>query len=291
MTQHVFRSSLAGAMPIAMCFGYLYGSALSVLGIFAFLWAAFVAFLVTLCFAHLFLAIRKRIGEPFYLLLHLAAGYGLGMLFASVDTQTDSFEELYTSRETMLPLVASMAAWSYLFLFDTLGKRFDGEGAVAAKLLLLFVVCLALSYLPISRPYIESDSCHNVLRDQRSSNSPIESIRLTLPLDAEPTLRAIYDTFAGKHGLDAAGHPIHKDSAQTSMCSEAVTIKAGGFFEGRHGIRIFEMSPGSEWRELTQTLVCELNEVWPNSISFSDGRSHQHDEQFELIANCRPRHD
>ena len=150
------------------------------------------------------------------------------------------------------------------------------------------LVSAALSYLPISRPYLESDSCHNVLRDQRSSHRPIVNIRLSLPLDAEPKLRAYYDSFVEKHSLRAVGHAIHKDSAQTNMCNERVTIKAGGFFEGRHSIIVFEMSPDSEWRQLTAELVCGLEESWPGSMSFSGKSVDEHSQSRNWIARCYP---
>ena len=286
MARHVIRSSLAAATPIALCYGYLYSTALWFLGVMALLWAEFVAFLFTLCFAHLFLAIRKRVREPLYFLLHLSAGYGLGVLIFSFDVRSDTFEERYTSRETMLPLVASMAAWTYLFLFDS-PKWFPGSKyEKSLKVVLFMLVSAALSCLPISRPYLESDSCHNVLRDQRSSHGPIVNIRLSLPVDAEPKLRAYYDSFVEQHSLRAAGHAIRKDSAQTNMCNERVTIRAGGFFEGRHVISVFEMSPDSEWRQLTKELVCGLEERWPGSMTFSGKSVDEHAQPGNWIARC-----
>ena len=286
MARHAIRSSLAAATPIALCYGYLYSTALWFLGVIALLWAEFVAFLFALCGAHLFLAIRKRVREPLYFLLHLCVGYGLGVLMFSFDARSDTFEERYTSRETMLPLVASMAAWAYLFLFDSPKWFPDSKYEKRVKVLLFMLASAALAYLPISRPYIENDSCHNVLRNQRSTIGLVESIRLSLPLDAEPKLRAYYDNFVAKHNLRAAGHAIHKDSAQTSMCNERVTFKAGGFFEGRHGISIYEISPDSEWRQITAELVCGLEEMWPGSMSFSGKNVDERGEARQWIARC-----
>ena len=286
MASHKIRASLAAAAPISLAFGYLYGSALWLLGVVAFLWSGFIAFLVALLAAQPFFAVKPRITQPYYFLLHLSVGYLLGILFASIDARTDTLEELYTSRETTLPLVASLGAWCYLFLYDGTTKQHGlvermGAGLKLATLLLALVL---LAYIPIAKPYIESDSCHNVLRDQRSSNGPIESIRMSLPPDAEPQLKSYYAEFATRHNLESSGHPIHKHSAQTSMCNERVTFKASGFFEGRHFVRVFEMVPNSEWQTLAEELVCDIEQIWPGSIQLSD--RDDGDDTAKLAARC-----
>jgi len=288
MAGHAIKASLAAAAPVSLAYGVLYGSALAFLGWAVGLFAGLVTFLIAICLAPLFLAARSRVREPWYFVLHLIFGALLGVLIASLDSRADSIAEIYASRETTVPLASSLSAWAYLFLFDTRSRPGQKALRIGSKLNLpIFVIAVAaLSYIPISRPYIEDDACHNVLRDQRSSNRPVEQIRLSLPVDVEAELKAYYMAFALKHDLRTRGHKIHKSSAQTSMCNERVTIRAGGFFEGRHGISVYEMSPDSEWQILAEEIVCDFKARWPDGIQFSDGGGYKHDNPQRLEAYC-----
>jgi len=288
MRRHALIASLSAAAPVALAYGVLYGSALAFLGWVAGPIAGFFAFLAALFVSPVFLAARSRLPEPWYFLMHLSIGWLLGILIAFIDPRTDSSSELFASRETTLPLVASISAWLYLYLFASseLSEPNAGKLLRIFKMSIYTFAIATLSYLPILRPYIEDDRCHNVLRDQRSSNRANESIHLSLPIDAEAELKAYYAEFALKHQLDAIGHSINKTSAQSSMCNARVTIKAGGFFEGRHRVGVYEMAPDSEWQILAEEMVCDFKSKWPGSVQFSDGGGYKHDRPRQLTAHC-----
>lgn len=290
MASLLVKASLAAAAPVALSQSMIYG----IFGVIAGPFSGLFTFALAACLASPFLKLRPKIREPYYFVLHLVGGYLAGVLLTFLDPQADTYGEVFLGREVSLPLIASLSAWAYLFLFnpDSSGASTDSNSVRSGHMSLycsvpIFVVCVfGLSFLPGSRPYSEDEACDNVLRGQLPSNAPLERIRLTLPEGDEAKLKRYYAEFAFKHQLQSKGHAIHTTSAQTSMCNERVTFKAGGFFEGRHGISVFEMSPNSEWQELTEELVCGLKERWPDSLKFSDDGGQKHDLPLVLKAHC-----
>ncbi|TVQ35825.1 MAG: hypothetical protein EA370_08975 [Wenzhouxiangella sp.] len=132
---------------------------------------------------------------------------------------------------------------------------------------------------------IRDRSCHNVLRDGRTSASPVMVIDLSLKRGEWPELKQFFQRFAGMSGLDYRGSIDDSGGAVSvlslSLCTEPdFTIgvneqywhhRGGGIIPGRGlSIAIFSLDEGFEWKPIAESLILEMNETWPTRVRFRD---------------------
>jgi hypothetical protein len=151
----------------------------------------------------------------------------------------------------------------------------------------LALAAVALSALVFAIPAIRKDrTCHNMLRDGRSSISP--QVNLDLPLGVEdwPVLTKRFEDVAAAHALSlrdsSRSQPGVVHVLGLSLCNDqGVNIAAheqrwaAQNFEplvAGSGISIsaYELRPDSGWKDPMRGLVAALEATWPGKVRFRD---------------------
>jgi hypothetical protein len=145
-------------------------------------------------------------------------------------------------------------------------------------------------------------SCHNVLRDGRSSAAPSLNVDLDIPMDDWPTLTTLVEGFAVSHGMLFRNAGIEKPEVKTlglSACTEqGLVISANDqrwsaqnyapILPGRGvPVAVFDVNGSGAWQPLGRELVAAFDSQWPGKVRFigPDGRAISRSEA--LPANAR----
>lgn len=137
-------------------------------------------------------------------------------------------------------------------------------------------------------------SCHNPLRDGKSSIGPVLSIQINVSIDEWRQVRKIFSAFANKNSLSFKDSSESRSQAvkllRLSMCLETgVLIKtneqrwASNDFvpamAARDGVGVYIYSPSEadNWQSLASLLIEEFEDQFPSGISFWDEKGHSID--------------
>lgn len=129
-------------------------------------------------------------------------------------------------------------------------------------------------------------TCHNSLRDGRTSIGSEIGINLRIGASEWNEFAAILEDFGQSAGLSVQNDMLNEAGAMqklyVSICDEAGTnisvIKmifpdspAGDISKGNLLIGVYQPQGGDSWKVLTKTLVGRLSKQWPGRIWFSGG--------------------
>jgi hypothetical protein len=151
----------------------------------------------------------------------------------------------------------------------------------------LAAVAIALAALVVAIPSITKDrTCHNMLRDGRSSVRPQLNVDLQIAIEDWPKLIRQFEDFGKTHALS------FRNSSRTdpgvvhvlglSLCNEnGVNISAidqrwaprnfEPIVPGRGiGVGVYELRENSGWKERARELVAVLEAAWPGQVTFRD---------------------
>lgn len=132
----------------------------------------------------------------------------------------------------------------------------------------------------------QDKSCHNVLRDGRSSIG--SELRIDLDIDhAEwPVLEQEFESFAAAHSLSFRNNSEERPGIvrmlYLSACTEDMTISAAehrwasrgyrSLIDGRGvGINIYQPGESGGWQVLAEDLCERLESRWPGRVRFRNG--------------------
>ncbi len=164
-------------------------------------------------------------------------------------------------------------------------RKDASEGSFPSWLLPVFSALL-IAGIVISPILTRDRSCHNVLRDGRTSASPALNAELTVSRDEWRNLESLYKRFALENGLEFRGsideRPDVVSVLSLSMCSEPGFViwshkqhwhsRGGGPVPGRGvSVAVFLLEPEIEWIPLGQKFIEELSDHWPGQVRFRNG--------------------
>lgn len=169
--------------------------------------------------------------------------------------------------------VGSLLAWPlslWLSLGQSRAHRLRSLLVIAATLVMV-VGAFAVPRLTIDR------SCHNPMRDGRTSIGPVASFRLALPQRDWPELDRLLHRFARERGWSAQvdRQPETGDMPwfQQSLCTEPGTqIMVMNNVPEPLGIEVSAYQPqgGDSWRQPMRALHAQLSAIWPHRIGYRD---------------------
>lgn len=138
--------------------------------------------------------------------------------------------------------------------------------------LLAAALCVVLSAFAMSEAS-KDRSCHNPLRNGRSSIAPVASFDLKVGPDQWKRAEGIIHGFGTKRGWDVFSEVLADDDFkwfQMSLCREPGTqIAVQGLSEfGLVSISVFQPQGGNSWRLPFVTLLGSIEEAWPKSVEF-----------------------
>lgn len=184
--------------------------------------------------------------------------------------------------------VGGLAFWVSLKLHGAFEHKSTGKrGPFAQKsvsyfgLLVVFIVAGVL-LIPAAT---KDRSCHNVLRDGRTSISPVLHIDLDVKESDWPDLTQLYIDFAQAHAMQFRDSSENRPGAVTllylSACRDDFVVSTNEQrwshrnFEPTMpgwgiGIRVYEMEIGAEWPVAAMDLTERLERRWPTQVRFRD---------------------
>lgn len=161
------------------------------------------------------------------------------------------------------------------------------------------VASLAVAAIP---GMTKDRSCHNVLRDGRSSAAPSLNVDLDIPMDDWPTLTTLVEGFAVSHGMLFRTAGINKPEVKTlglSACTEqGLVINADDqrwaaqnyapILPGRGvPVSVFDLNGGGAWQPLARELVAAFDTQWPGKVRFIGPDGHAISRSEALPAKSR----
>jgi hypothetical protein len=149
------------------------------------------------------------------------------------------------------------------------------------------VAALAVAAVPQTT---KDRSCHNVLRDGRSSAGPSLRVDLDIAMDDWSILTTLVEGFAVSHGMLFRNAGIEKPEVKTlglSACTEQGLVisahdqrwaaqKYAPILPGRGvPVSVFDLNGSGAWQPLARALVAAFDSQWPGKVRFfgSDGRA------------------
>lgn len=162
------------------------------------------------------------------------------------------------------------------------------------------LAALLLAVTTLSVPAITKDrSCHNVLRDGRSSISSQLNIDLDIQDEDWDKLRETFASLASQNRLsfrdDSEVRPDVVRTLYLSVCDDGTTISTSeqrwasqgyrNVLEGRGvGIFVYQTRESADWRTLARSLIDELEQRWPDQVRFRGGDGRLIPEPSDLAA-------
>lgn len=144
----------------------------------------------------------------------------------------------------------------------------------AALLVAGAVGCVAAAFFV---PVVTADrSCHNTLRDGRTSSAPVAGFDLRVGPDQYRTVEREVKAFAGEGDWSVLGH-VQRDARfewlQFSLCREPGTqILVQGVPDlGLVSIDLTQPQGGDSWRRSFHLLHARIAARWPGRIAYRDG--------------------
>ncbi|MEM6582921.1 MAG: hypothetical protein AAF699_16695 [Pseudomonadota bacterium] len=249
----------------------------------------------------------------------IVAGFGIGGAFVAVVTWPFLFSGMNSSAsvngvETIINGVPTAAGWLqyvkgiiYLGLFGAMGglafwcwlklfrglpddyigtKRAASTMGSSAPVVAAVIATIAVLLIPSAT---KDRSCHNVLRDGRTSIGPVLMIDLDISEADWPDLQELYADLASARGLEFRDSSKHRPGVSNllylSACEDGFTIMTNEQrwsranskvllpqITGRGvGISVFEINSGSNWTAVAIELVDHLERRWPDKVRFRDG--------------------
>lgn len=204
-------------------------------------------------------------------------------------------------------LLGGLAFWATLRLTGQLPAR-ESLGPVSAspqrharlakRAVLIGVPILALGAAAV--PVLTKDrSCHNLLRDGRSSISPVARLELQVDDQEWPALIDVMRRVGTNHRLSIRDNSkVTPDVARTlylSACNDGVNIEvaeqrwAHNDYKSLLGdrgvsIAVYSQHDGSYWPRVAKPLVESLEARWPGRLRFRGDRGEITPKPTELIS-------
>lgn len=130
-------------------------------------------------------------------------------------------------------------------------------------------------------PYATADrSCHNSLRDGRTSIAPVASFELQVGIDQWQNVEKEVSAFR-RSGDWSVRSDVRTDPSfpwlQISLCREPGTnIFVQGWADlNEINFSVFQPQGGSTWQKNFRALYERINARWPTRVSFKDGQGRQ----------------
>jgi hypothetical protein len=215
---------------------------------------------------------------------------------------------------TVINGMPTLAGWEYHLLFWISFGGFGALGGIAFFLILkltggavradnetaapitrraslatscLAVLAILLTGTALAIPNITMDrTCHNMLRDGRTSVHSKVNVRLAIPVEDWPRLTRLFEEFGAANDLSFR-NSNHDEPGTVrvlglSLCNEhGLNIHAleqhwersGNSVPEKDGVSlgIYELREGSNWTHAARALIAELDAHWPGKVQFKDG--------------------
>jgi hypothetical protein len=154
----------------------------------------------------------------------------------------------------------------------------------------LFFLGISIISMFVVPQLTRDTSCHNPLRDGGSSIAPKVSIDLAITNEEWPFFVNLFSEFSLAEGLDfqnlSEDKPDSYKGLSISLCDEsgfAIQVNelrwAHNNYENQINgvgvnIRIFEMGENTNFKNITNKLVNELEKKWPKKVKFRDSQGY-----------------
>lgn len=160
----------------------------------------------------------------------------------------------------------------------------------ARKWSIIFVAGLLTGVLLIAPGFVQDDSCHNLVRDGRTSFDPQVYAELELPAEDWQKLRQIFIDFGTAHSLSFRGDQQIRQGVtvwrELSLCNDSgvnfdlidqswATQMTPPVNLPRTMLSIFELKGGSGWSGLARELLMRIEQTWPRKTIFRGPRSEE----------------
>ena len=120
-------------------------------------------------------------------------------------------------------------------------------------------------------------SCHNPMRDGRTSIGPVAEFRLRAPTSEWPAIQDEIDRFARENGWDVQAH-VRSDPGfpwfQVSVCREPGTqifITTAAFEQDQMSISVYQPQGGNSWQVALRKLQDGFERRWPGRVGYDYG--------------------
>ena len=161
----------------------------------------------------------------------------------------------------------------------------SGRAPLHLKILMSFVLLLSIGVFFI--PSVTKDrTCHNTMRDGRSSISSVLNIDLDIEYKDWDVLKEEFVSFSNSNSLSFRdSSTVHPDDfvriLYLSLCNEGLAITVNEqrwknrdyapIFRGYGvGIRVYEVYENSGWEDLLNKFITGLENRWPGKIRYRD---------------------
>jgi hypothetical protein len=164
------------------------------------------------------------------------------------------------------------------------GRQFMHMGASAGTLILAVLLTTGVFAIPV----ITWDrTCHNMLRDGRTSVGSQANMYVSVGMDEWPKLTELFEQFAPAHGMSIRNSSRNQTSVRIlalSLCTEQGTnIEVldqrwahkdfASLFGWGTPIRVYELRENSGWQKLAADLLADIGATFPGKVEFRDGMS------------------
>jgi hypothetical protein len=221
--------------------------------------------------------------------LHSASSGGKPTVINGVPTLAGWIEYAYAVGSAgWFGLTGGLTFWGAMRLSGQIaGKRNEPEAQSselrASSWSVVSVAALLTCATLILPSAVMDNSCHNLLRDGRTSIGPQFSADLKLPAEDWPTLRQIFVDFAAAHSLCLRSDEHVQDRnimwRDLNLCNEAgINIDAldqpwltqinSSLADRGINFRVFALKPSSDWKPLARDLLNRIDMAWPQKTTF-----------------------